>query len=65
MLVAMHDLSMASDRFEKVMLLNQTIMGFGDPEIVLTEQKLIEVYGNHLHMVKTEDGVMFVDDACC
>jgi manganese/iron transport system ATP-binding protein len=64
-LVAMHDLSMASDRFEKVMLLNQRIMGFGDPKIVLSEQKLIEVYGNHLHMVKTEDGVMFVDDACC
>ena len=64
-MVAMHDLSMASKRFEKVMLLNQKIMGMGDPEKVFTEQKLMEVYGNHLHMVKTEDGVMFVDDACC
>jgi len=64
-MVAMHDLSMASKRFAKVMLLNQTILGFGNPEDVFTEQKLMEVYGNHLHMVKTEDGVMFVDDTCC
>ena len=64
-MVAMHDLSMASDRFEKIMLLNQTIKGFGKPEDVFTEQKLLEVYGNHIHLVKTEDGVMFVDDTCC
>jgi manganese/iron transport system ATP-binding protein len=64
-MVAMHDLSMASKRFEKVMLLNQTIKGFGNPGDVFTEQKLMDVYGNHLHIVKTEDGVMFVDDACC
>lgn len=64
-MVAMHDLNMASENFEKVMLLNQSIIGFGNPKEIFTEQRLKDVYGNHIHMVNTEDGVMLVDDTCC
>ena len=61
LLVATHDLGLAAGHFDKVMLLNGRLMGFGSPQEVFTEQQLIEAYGNHLHLVQTEDGVVFVE----
>lgn len=61
LLVATHDLGLAAAHFDKVMLLNGRLMGFGDPHEVLTEKQLIEAYGNHLHLVQTENGVVFVE----
>jgi manganese/iron transport system ATP-binding protein len=61
LLVATHDLGLAAAHFDKVMLLNGRLMGFGSPQEVFTEQQLVEAYGNHLHLMKTEDGVVFVE----
>jgi manganese/iron transport system ATP-binding protein len=61
LLVATHDLGLAAAHFDKVMLLNGMLMGFGDPHEVFTEKQLIEAYGHHLHLVQTENGVVFVE----
>jgi manganese/iron transport system ATP-binding protein len=61
LLVATHDLGLAAAHFDKVMLLNGKLMGFGSPKEVFTEAQLIKAYGSHLHLVQTENGVVFVE----
>ncbi len=64
-MVAMHDLKMAAERFERVMLLNKRLLGFGPPAQVFDSQKLIEAYGGHLHLLPTADGLLALGDTCC
>lgn len=64
-MVAMHDLQLAADRFDRVMLLNVNMVGFGTPDEVLTGDNLIQAYGGHLQLIQTVDGVMAVEDSCC
>jgi manganese/iron transport system ATP-binding protein len=65
LMVAMHDLKMAAERFDQVMLLNRRLLGFGEPEAVLNSEHLMEAYGGHLHMLPTAEGTMVMDDTCC
>jgi ABC-type Mn2+/Zn2+ transport system ATPase subunit len=64
-MVATHDLGMAAQRFDRVILLNASLMGFGSPEEVFTEERLKSAYGGHLQMIETEDGLILLDDSCC
>jgi manganese/iron transport system ATP-binding protein len=64
-LVAMHDLKLAAERFDRVMLLNHRILGLGNPDDVFSTEKLASAYGGHLHLVPSEDGVLVVSDTCC
>ena len=64
-MVAMHDLNLAAERFERVMLLNKRLLGFGPPAQVLNSRNLMEAYGGHLHLRPTADGVLAVGDTCC
>lgn len=64
-MVATHDLNMAAERFDRVMLLNGRLLGVGRPGEVFTPDRLREAYGGHLRMVQTEDGVMVLSDTCC
>lgn len=64
-LIAMHDLKMATERFGRVMLLNRQLIGLGAPEEVFAEKKLLEAYGGHLHLVTTADGLLALGDTCC
>lgn len=64
-LIAMHDLKMATERFGRVMLLNRRLIGLGAPEEVFAEKKLLEAYGGHLHLVTTADGLLALGDTCC
>jgi manganese/iron transport system ATP-binding protein len=64
-MMATHDLRMAAQRFDRVMLLNSSMMGFGNPEDVFTEERLKFAYGDHLQMIETEGGLMLLDDSCC
>jgi len=64
-LISLHDLKMAAQRFDKVMLLNQRMLGFGTPEDVLNPENLLAAYGGHLHLVPTEDGMLALGDTCC
>jgi ABC-type Mn2+/Zn2+ transport system ATPase subunit len=62
-LVATHDLHLAAERFDKLMLLNRQIIAFGPAERVLTTDNLMAAYGGHLHVVG--DGQMLLTDSCC
>ena len=64
-LVSLHDLNIASKRFEKVMLLRSRMLGFGTAASVITAENLIAAYGGHLHMITTEDGTLTVSDTHC
>jgi manganese/iron transport system ATP-binding protein len=64
-MVATHDLSSAAEQFDRVMLLNSRLIGFGAPQDVLTPQRLESAYGGHLHMVQTANGLIALGDTCC
>jgi manganese/iron transport system ATP-binding protein len=64
-MVAIHDLNLAAERFDRVMLLNNRLLGLGRPHDVFTPERLQMAYGGHLRLVQTEDGVMVLSDTCC
>ena len=64
-MVATHDLDLAAGRFDRVMLLNQRMLGFGVPEQVFTPEQLMSAYGGHIHLVETDDKLLVVADTCC
>ncbi|MBN1484124.1 MAG: metal ABC transporter ATP-binding protein [Chloroflexia bacterium] len=64
-MVATHDLNMAAERFDRVMLLNGRLIGLGRPEEVFTPDHLQEAYGGQLRLVQTEEGLMVLSDTCC
>jgi manganese/iron transport system ATP-binding protein len=63
-LVATHDLNLAAERFDSVMLLNRRLVAFGPPSAVLTRENLIEAYGGHVHALP-EGGLLVLTDTCC
>ncbi|MFT5197312.1 MAG: manganese/iron transport system ATP-binding protein [Cellvibrionaceae bacterium] len=44
-IVATHDLNMAADRFDQIMLLNGRLIALGSPADVLTAEHLVTAYG--------------------
>lgn len=62
-LVATHDLSLAAERFDRIMLLNRQIVGFGPATAVLTPDNLLAAYGGHMHVL--DGGDMVLADTCC
>lgn len=64
-MVALHDLKLAAERFDRLMLLNSRLLGFGVPEETLNSQNLLEAYGGHLHLMPTADGTLVLGDTCC
>jgi len=64
-MVSLHDLKMAAQRFDQVMLLNQRMLGIGMSEAVLNPENLLAAYGGHLHLVPTDDGMLALGDTCC
>jgi manganese/iron transport system ATP-binding protein len=64
-LVATHDLNLAAERFDRVMLLNRRMIAMGTPNQVLTQSNLVQAYGNHLHPVQGESGLLVLTDTCC
>jgi manganese/iron transport system ATP-binding protein len=64
-MVSLHDLKVAAQRFERIMLLNHQMLAIGDPDIVLTPDNLVTAYGGHLHLIPTEEGALALGDTCC
>jgi manganese/iron transport system ATP-binding protein len=64
-LVATHDLNLAAERFDQVILLNRRVISFGTPENALTQHALVEAYGGHVHRIDDEGGLLVVTDTCC
>ena len=64
-LVALHDLKMASERFDKALILNRHLVAFGAPGEVLQERILQNAYSGKLQMVQSKEGRAAFDDTCC
>lgn len=62
-MVATHDLEQASKYFDRIMLLNHRLIGFGLSDDVLQTEKLLQAYGGRLRSVDGEQ-VLTVDDCC-
>ena len=63
-LVATHDLNLAAERFDSVMLLNRRLVAFGRPADVLTREHLVQAYGGHVHVLPEGD-LLVLTDTCC
>jgi manganese/iron transport system ATP-binding protein len=64
-MVATHDLNLAADRFDLVMLLNRRLIAFGKAEEVYTRPHLLEAYGGSVHVIPGENGALVLADTCC
>ena len=64
-MIATHDLNLAAERFDRVMLLNHRLVGFGQPEVVFTSERLVAAYGGHMRLINTAEGVAALSDTCC
>jgi len=64
-MVATHDLNLAAERFDRLMLLNHRLLGFGQPDQVFTPERLTEAYGSQMRLIETKDGVIALNDTCC
>lgn len=63
-LVATHDLNLAGERFDRVMLLNRRLIAYGRPADVLTSDHLMHAYGGHIHVLGEEETVLLTDSCC-
>lgn len=64
-LVSTHDLDLAARQFERVLLLNTRLIGFGPPADALSAGRLTQAYGGHLRVVNTPNGPEVVHDDHC
>ena len=62
-LVATHDLNLAAERFDRMMLLNKKIVAFDVATDVLQPDKLLQAYGGHMHILDDQD--ILLTDECC
>ena len=64
-LMALHDLKLASEKFDRVMLLNHRIIGLGKPADVFKENILHQAYGDKIQILNSAQGVAAFEDSCC
>ena len=64
-MISMHDLRLAAEQFNQVMLLNKELLGLGSPEEVFSRDLLVKAYQGHLHFVEGEFDTLAVGDDCC
>jgi manganese/iron transport system ATP-binding protein len=60
-MVSTHDLTLASERFEQILLLNKRVIAYGSPEEVFTPPNLSQAFGSQVLFL---DGVAVVDQCC-
>jgi manganese/iron transport system ATP-binding protein len=61
-MVATHDLEQAAQHFDRIMLLNRRLVGFGTANEVLQTEKLLLDYGGRLRSGK--GGTLLIDECC-
>jgi manganese/iron transport system ATP-binding protein len=64
-MVSTHDLNLAAERFDRLMLLNQELIGFGRAGEIFTSALLNKAYSGHMRLLETANGTVFVSDGCC
>jgi len=60
-MVSTHDLNLASERFESVLLLNRRLVAHGSPKDVFTPPHLSQAFGEKVLFL---DGAIVVDECC-
>jgi ABC-type Mn2+/Zn2+ transport system ATPase subunit len=63
-MVATHDLDLAAERFDRVMLLNKRIVAFDSGPSVLSAENLLAAYGGQVHHVGESDDLL-LSGGCC
>jgi ABC-type Mn2+/Zn2+ transport system ATPase subunit len=61
-LISTHDLNLAANRFDAVLLLNRRLIAYGEPKSVFIPENLSQAFGSLL--LKLPDGMVLVDDCC-
>jgi manganese/iron transport system ATP-binding protein len=64
-MVATHDLNQASSYFDRILLLNHRIIGFGSPDEVLKSDKLLRAFEGRMKIVDANGNLVTMDDSCC
>lgn len=64
-MIATHDLKLAADHFDRVLLLNQRLIANGTPQEALSPEKLLEGFGGHVQVLPGGDAALMVTDTCC
>jgi ABC-type Mn2+/Zn2+ transport system ATPase subunit len=62
-LFATHDLDLAAEHFDRILLLNRGLVAYGTREQVLTSANLHAAYGGHVQVVETEAGRVAIGDS--
>lgn len=65
LMVALHDLFLASERFERIVLLNHRLIGYGTPQEVFVPDQLITAYGGHLHFDNNMTNLVAISETGC
>jgi ABC-type Mn2+/Zn2+ transport system ATPase subunit len=60
-LVSTHDLNMASEKFDSILLLNHKLVAYGSPREVMRKENLAEAFGGQMFIL---DGAVVIDDCC-
>ncbi len=63
-LLATHDLNLAAERFDQVLLLNRRLFSFGLPAAVLTQENLLRAYSGQMHVVEGSSNLLLADTCC-
>ena len=61
-IISTHDLNLAANRFDFIILLNKRLIAFGPPGEVMRQENLARAFGNSLLVM--ENGAMLVDECC-
>jgi ABC-type Mn2+/Zn2+ transport system ATPase subunit len=61
-MIATHDLNLAADKFDLMLLLNHRLIAFGKPAEVMKQEFLAQAFGSHLTLLG--DGSVVVDECC-
>ncbi|QYK51422.1 MAG: metal ABC transporter ATP-binding protein [Anaerolineales bacterium] len=62
-LFATHDLELAAQKFDRILLLNHRCVAYGTPVEVLTQPHLSAAYGGHMQLLNTAEGRLLVGDS--
>jgi manganese/iron transport system ATP-binding protein len=64
-LLSTHDLHLAADHFDRLMLLNRRLLGLGRPAEVLSPDLLRQAYGTQMTVIEAPEGALVFGDTCC
>lgn len=61
-LFATHDLELAGEHFDRILLLNRKLIAYGTRKEVLSVENLALAYGGHMQVVDTKEGPVWIGD---